>query len=139
MNWLIFALISVIALSISNVLQRVLMKDDKSDAFFCAAIISLFALWRGFIMPPITRLPLNFFLLTVLYGSGTVFIYDAFILKHRIDVYSYTAISFLLPGIFLLLINPRVVTKFGFLFKGKRPSVEKDIKCILNCYRGDTS
>ncbi|PIP14841.1 hypothetical protein COY88_02205 [Candidatus Roizmanbacteria bacterium CG_4_10_14_0_8_um_filter_35_28] len=53
------------------------MKDDKSDAFFCAAIISLFALWRGFIMPPITRLPLNFFLLTVLYGSGTVFIYKA--------------------------------------------------------------
>jgi uncharacterized membrane protein len=40
---------------------------------------------------------------------------DAFILKHTTNVYSYTAFSFLLPGIFLFIVRPKVITKFGFL------------------------
>jgi bacterial/archaeal transporter family protein len=205
MNWLIYALISVVSLSVSNVLQRVLMKDDKSDAyaysvvtqFFCAAITGLFAVWKGFTLPPITQLPLNFLLMAALYGLGTVFIFkalkmieasevtiitttrsivtiisalivlhetfnlskiigttlilgavffisktkstnlkfnkgvlwafamalcyglavtnDTFILRHMTNVYAYTSISFLLPGLFLLIINPGTVKKLGFL------------------------
>jgi uncharacterized membrane protein len=42
---------------------------------------------------------------------------DTFILRHMTNVYAYTAISFLLPGLFLLLINPRSTTKLGFLLQ----------------------
>ena len=85
MPWIFFSLLSILAVSISNILQRVLMKDDKSDPFLysivfqfaAAAITGTFALIKGFALPPIGQLPLNFFLEAVLYGLGTVFIFKS--------------------------------------------------------------
>lgn len=88
MNWLTYSLISLTLLSISNVLQRVLMKDDKSDAYaysfvfqmLAAFIIFLFSLIEGFRLPPVAVQPFNYMLMGVLYGLGTVFIFQA--LRH---------------------------------------------------------
>ena len=88
MHWLFFAAISIFFLSIANVLQRVLMKEDKSDptaysivfGFLLTAIIGSISLIKGFQMPPITQYPLQFLLVGVLYGFGTVFVFKA--LKH---------------------------------------------------------
>ncbi len=56
MNWLFLTLLSVFAVSLANILQRVLMKDDKSNPYsyaivfqFLIAILNLpIAVWHGF-------------------------------------------------------------------------------------------
>lgn len=85
MNWLLLSIISVIALAVSNLLQRVLMREEKSNVFAyslaflltCAALVGLFAFVRGFVMPPIQELWFNFVLSTVLYAAGTLFLFRA--------------------------------------------------------------
>ncbi len=85
MNWFLLSIVSVIAFATSNLLQRVLMKDEKSNVvaysvafqLICAVLIGLFALGRGFIMPPIQELWFNFVLTTVLYAAGTLFLFRA--------------------------------------------------------------
>lgn len=80
MYWIWFALASVILLSVANILQRLLMRDADSDpvlyalAFqFVAAVVTFgIAVSRGFAMPPIRTYPLNFALMAVFYGFGTV-------------------------------------------------------------------
>jgi len=74
--------------AIASLLQKVLMKDDKSDphAYSIAfqllgsAIVATFALSHGFVMPPISAYPINFLLLAVLYGCGTLCLFNAY--KH---------------------------------------------------------
>jgi len=85
MNWFLLSIISVITLAVSNLLQRVLMKDEKSNVvayslafqLTCAVLIGVFAFARGFVMPPIQELWLNFVLITVLYAAGTLFLFRA--------------------------------------------------------------
>jgi drug/metabolite transporter (DMT)-like permease len=85
MPWFVLAIASVLFFSVASLLQKVLMKDDKSDPhaysiFFQilgAVLIGSFALWRGFIMPPIGQYPFNFLLSAILYGSGTLFLFKA--------------------------------------------------------------
>lgn len=48
--------------------------------------------------------------------SGLAIVNDAFMIKH-VDPLSYLSIGFLLPGIFILLVNPKVVTKMKPLFQ----------------------
>jgi drug/metabolite transporter (DMT)-like permease len=79
-------LISVFSVSISNLLKRVLMKDEKSDPFIfgfffqfiCSLLLFLFAFSRGFVFPPIWDLPFNFLLLAVLYAAFTIYLFKAF-------------------------------------------------------------
>ncbi|MFI5265369.1 MAG: DMT family transporter [Candidatus Levyibacteriota bacterium] len=86
MSWLLFALLSVFFFSLSSLIQRVLMKKEQNDAYVYsvvfqllgALIIGIFAFSKGFIMPPIASLPINFILLTVLYGFGTLCMFNAF-------------------------------------------------------------
>lgn len=85
MPWIVFALTSVFLYSISALIQRVLMKDDKSDAhaysivfqILGAVVVGTFALFRGFVVPPILQFPVNFLLLAVLYGLGTYFLFKS--------------------------------------------------------------
>ena len=85
MNWFLLSIVSVITLAISNLLQRVLMRDEKSNVIayslmfqlICAVLIGLFAFMRGFVMPPIQEMWFNFILITVLYAVGTLFLFKA--------------------------------------------------------------
>ncbi len=61
------------------------MKDEQSDAhaysiafqILGAVVVAVFSVFRGFEMPPITQYPINYFLLAVLYGLGTLFLFKA--------------------------------------------------------------
>ena len=85
MNWLSFAIISVLGAAISNVLRRVVMKGDKSDAlastilfqFLGFAMILIFTLFHGFVLPPLSTYPLNFIAEGVLWGLSSLFIFKA--------------------------------------------------------------
>jgi drug/metabolite transporter (DMT)-like permease len=86
MPWFALTIFSVLFFSVASLLQKVLMKDDKSDPHAYSIVFQILggilvgalALWRGFVMPPIAQFPINFLLLTVLYGSGTLFLFKAF-------------------------------------------------------------
>lgn len=86
MPWIVFALASVFLYSISTLIQKVLMKEDKSDPYaysvvfqiLGAVVVGAFAFPRGFVVPPITQYPINFLLLAVLYGLGTFCLFKAF-------------------------------------------------------------
>ncbi|MBI3342052.1 DMT family transporter [Candidatus Curtissbacteria bacterium] len=197
MSWIALLLCAVFLSALSSLLQRVLMKADKSDPFAYSVVfqilgglvIGAFATVKGFVVPPFAQYPINFLLLTILYGSGTVFLFnaykyleasevtiltsvrsivviatavfllgeafnfqkvvgtflillsvfllsknigrikfnkgilyvlgmalcygsaitnDAYLLPH-VDVFSYTAVGFFLPGLFLVLVKPKVV------------------------------
>ena len=85
MDWFLLAMVDVVAYSISNILQRVLMKDQKSDAvayaivfqLLCGLLIGIAALLRGFVMPPIAQMPVNFIIMTLLFGFSMVFTFKA--------------------------------------------------------------
>ena len=80
MNWYLLTLISVSSISIANILQRVLMKEDDSDPYFYSIVFQfavtiitgVFAVISGFHMPPIGNYPLNFLLSTLFYSFGTL-------------------------------------------------------------------
>lgn len=86
MSWVVLALLSVFLFSISSLLQRVLMKDEQSNAhaysivfqILLGVIVGLVAIAKGFVMPPIAQFPVNFLLVAVLYGLGTLFVFNAF-------------------------------------------------------------
>lgn len=207
MLWLVFALVSVCALSVATILQRKLLKDEKSDSHVyaiafqlgCAALVAVYAFIHGFSLPQFLSMPWNFLLMAVLYGSGTWLLFralktteasevtivtsiravvtvlsailflhepfglmrafgmllvlgsvilvswhgekvrfskgtlfslgmavcyglavtnDAFILKTA-DPLSYTAVSFLLPGLFLVITKPTALKKLPLLFTKK--------------------
>ncbi|MCR4329027.1 MAG: DMT family transporter [Candidatus Roizmanbacteria bacterium] len=86
MNWLIFACISIVTVSIATILERVLMKDTKSDPVsyaitfqFTVALISfLFAILFGkFVLPPLGTLWPRFVLSSFLWAGATVFGFQA--------------------------------------------------------------
>lgn len=207
MNWLFFALLSVSLYSVSALLQKVIMQDDKSDAhaysivfqILGAILVGLFSLTQGFVLPPISTYPLNFLLLAVLYGTGTLCLFNAYkyleasevtiitsvrsivtivsavLLLHesfslqkgigaililasifiitkkigkitfnkgffyalgmavcyglaitndtfllsKVNVYSFTALGFLLPGIFLIIVKPKKLLELSEFFKAR--------------------
>lgn len=85
MTWFLLSIISVTTLAIANLFQRILMRDEASNVvayslvfqLMSALLIGLFALTRGFIMPPLQELWLNFGLMTILYAAGTMFLFKA--------------------------------------------------------------
>lgn len=85
MHWLVFESLSILLFSVANILQKALMKDDKSDPHaysivfqvLGAVIVGFFAIVNGFNLPPISNYPANFLILGVLYGSGTLFLFNA--------------------------------------------------------------
>lgn len=85
MNWQIILAISVVTYSISVLLQRILLKNDKSDPIaysivfqlLTGIIIGAYAVLNGFSTPDLVPLIPNLILMTILYGAGNVFIFSA--------------------------------------------------------------
>jgi len=86
MNWFYFAMFSSLATAIANILNKVLMKNDKSDALLSAILFQftitsfyfIITVFTGFIMPPIMKYPVNFLLAGFFYGMGTYCIFQAY-------------------------------------------------------------
>lgn len=86
MNWLVFALLSVIGFSLANLFRKIVMKDDKTDAiasaivfqFLAGVLIGIFALYKGFIIPPFAQYPMNFFLAGFLWALAAFLEFKAF-------------------------------------------------------------
>jgi len=86
MHWILFVLIDVVGAAVANIVRRVIMKDDRSDAYSSVIFFQLmgflmilvFTLVHGFIMPPIATYPLNFLLEAVLWGLSSYFLFKAF-------------------------------------------------------------
>ena len=85
MNWQILVAVSVVTYSVSVLLQRILLKDEKIDSvafsivfqLLTGALILGYALTRGFSSPNLLPLLPNLALMTFLYGAGNVFIFKA--------------------------------------------------------------
>jgi drug/metabolite transporter (DMT)-like permease len=86
MSWFVLSIIYVLFASIANILRKMLLRDEKSDAVGPAiifqvmgsVIIAVFAFWHGFVFPPITKYPINFFLLASLWGLATLCLFKAY-------------------------------------------------------------
>lgn len=84
MQWLFFALLSVIAGSVSNLYQKIAMREEKSDAVASAVTFQIltgiayftYALIRGFHLPDVSLIP-YFLVSMLLYAAGTVFFFRA--------------------------------------------------------------
>lgn len=85
MSWQLLVAISVLTYSISVLLQRVLLKDDKSDPvaysiifqILVGVLITIYAFIHGFQIPNLMPIIPNLILMTILYGAGNVFIFNA--------------------------------------------------------------
>ncbi len=100
MNWFSLTLLSVFIVSIANILQRILMKDDKSNPYSYAIIFHLllgvinlvFAMIHGFQPLPLNANLIGFMLAVVLWGIGTIFLFKALQLLESSEVTILTSI-----------------------------------------------
>lgn len=113
MSWFVLALIYVFLASFANILRKILLRDDKIDAFASAIIFQylggiiagIFAVIHGFVLPPLSTYPLNFLLTTVLWGLATLCMFKAY---QEIEISEVTIITSLqaivtiFSGIFFL-------------------------------------
>lgn len=84
-TWPILVAISVITYSISVLLQKVILRNDKSDPVAFAVVfqalvgvvIGIGALAHGFAMPDLSRYWVNVLMMVVLYGAGNIVIFHA--------------------------------------------------------------
>jgi len=85
MNWFTLTIISVITLSVATLLQKILIKEDKSDPIaysivfqlMCAVLVAIFAINKGFTLPAVKNLAPYFILEAVLYAGSIVFFFKA--------------------------------------------------------------
>lgn len=116
MNWQILVLLSVVFYSISVLLQKVLLKDKKSDPIAYAAffqfltglVIGLYGyLFKQMVYPDFGPVLLQFLLMILLYGFGNLFIFKA--LK-RIEASKYIII-FTTRGLFTVLASSFILSE----------------------------
>lgn len=83
MPWIFFAVISVLSMSVGNLIFRVVMKESKSDAIaynivfqiVCTLLTGIFAVSKGFVPPPL-QTHLGYFILSgILYAFGSIFMF----------------------------------------------------------------
>lgn len=87
MSWLFLALISVLTISIANILERVLLKEDESDPiayaivfqFLLGFIVLIFSLVLGnFIFPTLTiSMVIKFLISGILWAGSTTYTFKA--------------------------------------------------------------
>lgn len=126
MTWFYFVILSITAGSIANLLNKVLMKDDKSDPmlssiffqFLLAFFFFFLSLIKGFVMPPIFIYPLNFILNGFLYGLGTFFTFKALkyieVSEYGI-IYSFGSIVTVISSTFFLKESFNLSKSLGLL------------------------
>lgn len=86
MNWFIWILISIVTTAVSNLLTRVIMREKDSNPYATTVIFQfavgfltfLFALWYGFVIPPIQTFFWNFLIGTILWGLTSYFGFKAY-------------------------------------------------------------
>lgn len=86
MNWFFWVIVSVVTTAIANILQRVIMRAKDSDPFgttvifqFAAGLLTwVFALWKGFVLPPFGLYFWNFVASTLLWGLGSLMLFKAY-------------------------------------------------------------
>lgn len=86
MNWLFLAILSAFLVALSSLLQRALMKEQKSDPFAYGLVFQLtaatfafiVAFLFGFVIPPLNELAPNLIITTLFYAAFTIFLLKAF-------------------------------------------------------------
>lgn len=100
MDWLTLTLISVVIVSFSSILQRVLMKSDKSDPasyavafhFLTGSVFMIAALAFGLKLPPVNSNLFLFWGSAALWGAGTVLLFKALKLLESSEVVIITSL-----------------------------------------------
>jgi len=131
MTWLLFALIGVVGIAGANIIERVLLKDEKSDAFaysfvfqiLCSILIGIVAAINGFSMPPLQGIWINILIMSFFYAAGTYFLFKAFQkspASEVVIVFSTRAIwTILTASIFLgETLNPEKIMGALLIFAG---------------------
>lgn len=85
MDWLFLVLISVVISSFANIIQRVMMKGDKSDpisysvvfCFLLGIFFMLFAIPHGFHLPPLNGNLIFIFLAAIFWGVGNIALFKS--------------------------------------------------------------
>ncbi len=85
MTWQLFLGLSIFAEVSGRLIQRVILRDDKSDPIAYTIVfqllggifIGVYALFTGFVIPNLQPVLLNFALMPVLYGSANIFIFKS--------------------------------------------------------------
>ncbi len=128
MLWQISAIISVVFSSTASLLQRLLMKDDRSDPIGYAIIFQLllgfasllFAILFGkFVFPPITKMPMYFVISAVLWAAYTIFSFNAIKRLNAGEVtilISSSSLITIILGILLLHESMRIQLAIALLF-----------------------
>jgi bacterial/archaeal transporter family protein len=95
MNWVLLALVSAVTASLSRILQKICLKDEKSDvyafSFVFQVIVAVFFLGYSLLsgnleLPVIKGLEINWLMMVVLYSLANVFIFKAFQLAEASEV-----------------------------------------------------
>jgi drug/metabolite transporter (DMT)-like permease len=94
MNWFCLVVINVLLVSLSTLLQRILMKEEGSDPFIYALVfqlvvtfvVSIYAFGRGFHLPNLTPLLPFIGLMVVFYGFANVTLFKALQLGEASEV-----------------------------------------------------
>lgn len=113
MNWFYLVLAGVFVVSIANVLEKVLMRDDKSDPiaytiFFCfilGVLNGIAALFHGFSIPAFSISFIYLLVASILWSVGTVLVFKSLQLLESSEVTIVTslrAIITIVASIFLL-------------------------------------
>lgn len=104
MGWLFFVLLSVVIQSFANILQRVMMKGEKSDAisysvvfcFLLGIFFLIIAIPHGFYMPKINGSLVFIFLSAIFWGVGTIFSFKAYKFLESSEVTILTSVRALI-------------------------------------------
>ena len=114
MNWFIWVLISIITTAVSNLLTRVIMREKDSDPYattvifqFAVALLTfLFALWYGFVIPPLHTYFWNFIIGGILWGLMSLFSFKAYQLLESSEMAIFSAFgSIITIASAILLLN----------------------------------
>ncbi len=106
-NWLILGIIALILLSISRILQRIMMRGTDTNPLAYSIVFQIIVgffflilgIWQGFDLNPFLPFWKNIILGTILYSFGSYFMMAAFKLNHA----SIAAISFATVSIWTVI------------------------------------
>lgn len=126
MNWLFWVTVSVLATSVSNLLQRVIMGKKDSEPFFTMLVFQLlttlmtglFALSQGFILPPIREYFWSFLLSGLLWGYGAYTMFKAYQLlgsSENAIISAFSAVVTIITSLYFLGESFDIYKTFGTL------------------------
>lgn len=127
MSWQALLATSILTYSFSIILQRILLKDEKSDPvaysiifqLLVGTLIGIYALFHGFKIPNLIPILPNLVLMTILYGAANILIFSSLKL---IEASEFT----------IIFSSRSLWTIFGaILFLGEHFSIRQAIGTIL--------